>query len=90
MDSTETTETIKLATLLSTTFEQEMIVFKIKDLYNSVISQNQSVGQQTLQKMSKACWSYCLKRKGEKIANFQDDEPHLPACNRSYWITCYQ
>ena len=44
MDSTETTETIKFATLLSTTFEQEMIVFKIKDLYNSVISQNQSVG----------------------------------------------
>ena len=44
MDSTETIETIKLATLLSTTIEQEMIVFKIKDLYNSVISQNQSVG----------------------------------------------
>ena len=44
MDSTETIETIKLATLLSTTTEQEMIVFKIKDLYNSVISQNQSVG----------------------------------------------
>ena len=46
MDSTETTETIKLATLLSIInyqFEQEMIVFKIKDLYNSVISQNQSV-----------------------------------------------
>ena len=44
MDSTETIETIKLATLLSTTIEQEMIVYKIKDLYNSVISQNQSVG----------------------------------------------
>ena len=44
MDSTETIETIKLATLLSTTIEQEMTVFKIKDLHNSVISQNQSVG----------------------------------------------
>ena len=40
----DSTETIKLATLLSLPFEQEMIVFKIKDLYNSVISQNQSVG----------------------------------------------
>ena len=44
MDSTESIETIKLATFYQLPFEQEMIVFKIKDLYNSVISQNQSVG----------------------------------------------
>ena len=37
-------ETIKLTTLLSTTIEKEMIVFNIKDLNNSVTSQNQSVG----------------------------------------------
>ena len=47
-----------------------MIFFKIKDQYNSVISQNQSVGLQILQKMSKACQSYCLKKK-EKSATIR-------------------
>ena len=58
MDSTETIETIKLATLLSTTIEQEMIVFKIKDLYKCY--QSKPICRLTnITKMSKACKSYC-------------------------------
>ena len=40
----DSTETIKLANFYQLPFEQEMIVFKIKDLCNCAISQNQSAG----------------------------------------------
>ena len=44
-----------------------MIVFKIKDLYNSVISQNQSVGYQTLQKCLKLAKVIVKKKKKKKV-----------------------
>ena len=47
-----------------------MIVFKIKDLYNSVINQNQSVGLQTLQKSLKLA-KVMVKKKDEKSATIR-------------------